>query len=107
MPLLLALYTTSGALLAQGDVNPENLAEGRKLAETCMGCHGVPGSRNSYPTYSVPKLGGQGEAYIASAIKAYRDGNRSHPTMIAQAATLTDEQIQDIALYFANFTASN
>src|SRR3954454_14554122 len=58
---------------------------GAVLGETCKGCHGVPGSHNAYPSYYVPKLGGQNLEYIEIALQGYRRGTRSHPTMQAQA----------------------
>ena len=67
----------------EGDV-----ARGAVLAETCKGCHGVPESHNAYPSYHVPKLGGQNADYIEVALQGYRRGTRSHPTMQAQAASL-------------------
>jgi len=76
-------------------------ARGAVLAETCKGCHGVPGSHNAYPSYYVPKLGGQNLEYIEIALQGYRRGTRSHPTMQAQASSLTDQDIADIATYFA------
>jgi cytochrome c553 len=76
-------------------------ARGAVLAETCKGCHGVPGSHNAYPSYYVPKLGGQNGDYIEIALQGYRRGTRSHPTMQAQASSLTDQDIADIAAYFA------
>jgi cytochrome c553 len=76
-------------------------AEGARKAKTCMGCHGVPGYRNAYPSYHVPKLGGQHAEYIVSALKAYRAGNRQHKTMQAQAASLSEQDMQDIAAFFA------
>ena len=76
---------------------------GRDKAATCMGCHGVPSYMNAYPTFHVPKLGGQHAQYLADALKAYRDGARKHSTMQAQAASLSDQDIADIAAYFANF----
>lgn len=82
-------------LSAQGD--PER---GAVLAYTCTGCHGIPFYKNVYPTYSVPKLGGQNQAYLISALKAYREGTRRHATMQAQAATLSDQDIADISAYF-------
>ncbi len=99
-----ALLIMSGASVnagASGD--PES---GRLKAATCMGCHGAPGMRNAYPGYRVPKLGGQHAQYLADALKGYRDGLRSHPTMRAQAASLSDEDIADIAAYFASLSAS-
>ncbi len=77
-------------------------AEGGKKAYTCLGCHGVKHYVNTYPTYHVPRLGGQHEAYLIIALKAYRDKTRAHPTMQANANLLTDQDIEDIAAYFAS-----
>ena len=82
-----------------------NVEAGEVKAYTCTGCHGIPAYNNVYPTYHVPKIGGQNEAYIVAALKAYRSGERQHPTMQAQAGTLTDEDIADIAAYFVSLTA--
>jgi cytochrome c553 len=76
-------------------------ARGAALAETCSGCHGVPGYRNAYPSYHVPKLGGQNADYIEIALQGYRRGTREHPTMQAQAATLSDQDIADLAAYLS------
>ncbi len=77
---------------------------GRKKAATCMGCHGVPSYTNVYPTYHVPRVGGQHPEYIVAALQAYKDGSRSHKTMQAQAANLSDQDMADIAAYFATFS---
>lgn len=74
---------------------------GRIKASTCMGCHGISEYRNVYPSFLVPKIGGQHAAYIESALKAYRSGQRSHPTMQAQAESLSDQDIADIAAFLA------
>ena len=71
-----------------------------------MGCHGIPKYNNAYPTYRVPKLGGQPAAYLASALKAYRSGERPHPTMHAQAASLSDQDIADIAAFLSSAPAN-
>lgn len=84
------------ALALKGDAT-----RGAVLAETCKGCHGVPGSHNAYPSYYVPKLGGQNADYIEIALQGYRRGTRSHPTMQAQASSLSDQDIADIATFFA------
>mgnify|MGYP000038233978 FL=1 len=76
-----------------------NTDNGQALAHTCAGCHGIAGYTNAYPTFRVPRLGGQHPEYIVAALTAYKNGQRAHPTMTAQAASLTDEQIQDIAAY--------
>ena len=96
---------TAGLLVALGSpltVNAEGDAEaGRFKAETCMGCHGVKTYFNVYPTYHVPRVGGQHAAYIVAALKAYKTGERGHRTMQAQARSLTDQDMADIAAYFA------
>lgn len=79
-------------------------ARGVVLAETCNGCHGVPGSHNAYPSYHVPKLGGQNADYIEVALQGYRRGTRGHETMQAQASTLSDQDIADVSAYFASLT---
>ncbi len=75
--------------------------QGKKLGWTCLGCHGIETYKNVYPTYSVPKLRGQHAEYIAISLKAYRTGERSHGTMHAQAVTLSDQDIEDVAAYLA------
>ena len=98
-----ALAVTLGAALATpGAMAFEGNAErGRALAETCLGCHGVPSYTNTYPTYHVPKVGGQNEAYLISALLDYRSGKRPHKTMNKNAASLSDQDIADIAVFFS------
>jgi cytochrome c553 len=74
---------------------------GKELSYTCLGCHGIESYKNVYPTYSVPELVGQHPEYLIAALKEYRAGERSHGTMHQQAASLSDQDIEDIALYFA------
>src|ERR1700683_399736 len=76
-------------------------AHGKAISYTCLGCHGIDGYRNAYPNYSVPKLEGQNPAYLDTALHGYRDGDRSHLTMHSQASTLSDQDIADIAVFFA------
>jgi cytochrome c553 len=78
-----------------------NADAGKVKAETCMGCHGIPGYTNVYPTYKVPKLAGQHADYLVAALTAYKNGERKHPTMQAQAGSLSAEDIADIAAYFS------
>ncbi|MDO1529763.1 cytochrome c [Fulvimonas sp. R45] len=99
---LLGLAAVS-ALLAAGAAQANgNPANGRKLVYTCAGCHGVPGYTNAYPDYPVPKLAGQNEQYIVSALHEYKNGDRHHPTMMAQAQSLSDQNIEDIAAYLSS-----
>jgi cytochrome c553 len=93
---VLALLAAPAALAA-GDVEA-----GRTKANTCMGCHGIPAYNNAYPTYRVPKLGGQSADYIAAALTSYKTGQRPHKTMQAQAMSLSDQDIADIAAYLAH-----
>jgi cytochrome c553 len=72
---------------------------GQKKFYTCYGCHGVETYKNAYPDYSVPELRHQNAAYIISALHEYRSGDRPHPTMHAQASSLSDQDIEDIAAY--------
>jgi cytochrome c553 len=74
---------------------------GKAISYTCLGCHGVEGYKNAYPNYSVPRLEGQNPEYLAAALHGYQSGDRSHITMHSQASTLSDQDIADIAAYFA------
>ena len=95
-PLLFACALLAPPAFAEGDA-----VNGKDLAYTCLGCHGIEGYRNAYPSYRVPKLGGQKAAYLVEALRGYRDGLRSHPTMQAQAVSLSDQDIADISAYLA------
>ena len=86
---------TIGTAFADGDI-----AAGKVKSQTCMGCHGIPNYSNVYPTYHVPKVGGQHAAYIIAALQAYRAGQRDHETMRANAVGLSDQDMADIAAYF-------
>ena len=82
---------------------------GEMLTYNCLGCHGVYGARNAYPSYRIPKLGGQNAGYIEVALQGYRRGTRKHPTMDAQASLLSDQDIADVAAFFSSIkgTASS
>ncbi|ORU90903.1 MAG: cytochrome C [Cycloclasticus sp. symbiont of Poecilosclerida sp. M] len=73
---------------------------GAVKGQTCLGCHGIPNYNNVYPTFHVPKLGGQHAAYLVAAMKAYKGGQRSHDTMYGNVADLSEQDMQDIAAYF-------
>lgn len=95
---LLALGVLSSPVFAAGDAE-----RGATLAYTCLGCHGIEGYRNAYPSYRVPKLGGQKAEYIAAALRGYRAGERQHGTMKGQAVSLSDQDIDDLAAYFGSY----
>ena len=92
----LASTTVPAQEPSQGD--PQH---GKAISYTCLGCHGVEGYKNAYPNYSVPKLEGQHPEYLAAALQGYKSGDRSHLTMHSQASALSDQDIADIAAYFA------
>ena len=92
-----------GGLLFPGVQAAGNAEAGKNKAQTCMGCHGTHGYSNVYPTYHVPKLGGQHADYIVASLKAYASQQRSHRTMHANAESLSDQDMADIAAYFASF----
>src|SRR5262245_24470644 len=85
--------------LAAADGDP---AAGWKKSQMCEGCHGIQGYRTAYPTvYSVPKLGGQSPGYIVKALRDYKSGARRHPSMDAIAASLSEQEMADLAAYYA------
>jgi len=98
--LFAALFVLAGAsspAIADGDA-----VRGETLGYTCLGCHGVVGYRNAYPSYRVPKLGGQKAAYLVIALRGYREDMRAHPTMMGQASSLSDQDIENVAAYLAS-----
>jgi len=100
--LFLATLLLAASAQAQQPV-VGNAAEGAKLVATCQGCHNIGGGyRSSFPeVYAVPMLNGQNAQYIIDALKEYKNGNRRFPTMRAVAASLTEQQMADIAAYYA------
>lgn len=89
----------------KGDAN----AGKAKATAICSGCHGMPGTKTAYPeVYQVPKIAGQSEAYLVSALKSYRiasgdkQPNRAHQTMVGLASALSEKEILDIAAYYAD-----
>ncbi len=81
-----------------------DVAAGKIAFETCRGCHSAPGYSNAYPAYYVPKLGGQVPAYTVAALKAYKESNRPHRTMMANAYDFSDKTMEDVAAYLATDT---
>lgn len=93
----LVLLAASSAAFGAGDA-----AAGKVKKSQCAGCHGIPGYRTVYPdTYQVPKLGGQHAQYIVDALKGYKSGDRKHATMRAIAGSLTEQDMNDLAAYYA------
>lgn len=100
------LWVVAGSVLGMNVALAEGNAEAGKVkANTCMGCHGIKAYTNVYPTYHVPRIGGQSAEYIVSALKGYKSGDRNHATMHAQAVSLTDQDMADIAAFFVQSSA--
>jgi cytochrome c553 len=101
LTLMLALFGASFASQAQevkGDA-----ARGAKLNAACIGCHGIPGYQASFPeVHNVPMISGQNEKYIVAALSAYKKGERKHPSMRGVAGSLSEQDIADLAAYYAS-----
>jgi len=96
LTLLLALVALFPAAHAQ------DLQRGATKVQMCIGCHGIVGYQADFPqVYKVPKIAGQDARYLAAALTAYRSGDRKFPTMRSIAASLSDQDIADIAAYYA------
>jgi cytochrome c553 len=97
-----------GAALAFGahaqDKKPPTAVKGQGLENAhamCIGCHGIPGYKTAFPdVYHVPKIAGQQPGYIINALKAYKSGERSHPSMRGIAASLSEEDMKQLADYY-------
>ena len=103
MKKILALLALAGFahVAAAADVVGDPKAAEKKVS-MCIGCHGIPGYKASFPeVYQVPMLGGQQAKYIENALKAYQKGERKHPTMRGIATSLSDQDIADLAAYYS------
>jgi cytochrome c553 len=101
---LLATAAVALAFPAYGD---GDAAAGRQKNFQCMGCHGIPGWKTAFPeVYPVPRLGGQHAAYIVSALRQYKSGERDHLTMRSIATNLSDQDMEDLAAYYSQAAGS-
>ena len=83
-----------GSLLAGGDPQA-----GKEKSTTCQACHGETG-KSVDPSY--PNLAGQYASYLEHSLKSYRDGSRNNAVMRGFAQNLSDEDIEDLAAWFAS-----
>ena len=102
--LVAGLSWSAIASVADAAGDPE---AGKKKYYTCEGCHGVEGATNAYPTYHVPRLGGQHADYVVASLKDYQGGGRKHSSMLGNAATMSEQDMQDIAVFVAKFRGLN
>jgi cytochrome c553 len=101
-PAPAAAPAATAAAAAPAAPSAGDATRGKSLTYTCRGCHGLTGYKNAYPSYHVPKIGGQSETYLRNALAEYRTGKRKHPTMQAQAESFSEQDIADIAAYLSS-----
>jgi cytochrome c553 len=103
MNKLLAVLALGGfaSVAVAADVVGNPKAAPNKI-EMCIGCHGIPDYKATFPeVYRVPMIGGQSAKYIEAALQAYKKGDRKHPSMHGIAASLSDQDIADVAAYYS------
>ena len=99
--LLIAIFAATLAFASHAQDKKAGSIAMENQHAICIGCHGIPGYKTAYPeVYHVPRIAGQQQAYIVSALKAYKSGERSHPSMRGIAASLTDEDMAALAAYY-------
>ncbi|MEM8844614.1 MAG: cytochrome c [Pseudomonadota bacterium] len=76
-----------------------NVAAGKEKSATCAACHGPEGMSL---TPQFPNIAGQYEDYLYHSLKEYKSGARSNAIMAGTVATLNDQDLQDLAAYFAS-----
>lgn len=97
-----ALLATAALVMGGGAHAAGDAAAGKGKTAMCQGCHGIPGWKTAFPeVYHVPKLGGQSAAYLVKALQQYKSGERSHPSMQGIARGLSDQDMEDLAAYYA------
>ena len=98
LQISLALATAFVALGAQA----QEVRAGEKKVAMCIGCHGIVGYQASFPEiHKVPMIAGQNAKYIVAALQAYAKGDRKHPTMRGIAGSLSEQDMNDVAAFYA------
>jgi cytochrome c553 len=108
MKKIIALLVLAGVanITAAAEIVGSAEAASAKVA-MCIGCHGIPGYKATFPeVFPVPKIGGQSAKYIENALKAYQKGDRKHPTMNGIAASMSEQDMADVAAYYSQQTTS-
>jgi cytochrome c553 len=91
---LLALLLTAFATAQAGDP-----VKGKEKSASCAACHGVDGNAEA-PIY--PKIAGQHESYLLHVLREYKSGVRQNAIMVGMVAALSDEDLKDLAAYYAS-----
>lgn len=99
---IIALSTLSGAMGLSLNAAAQDAKAGEKKAQMCIGCHGIPDYKASFPeVFRVPMIAGQNAKYIVSALTQYKKGDRKHPTMRSVATSLSDQDMADLAAFYS------
>ena len=98
-----AMLMMSLILLCAGAAQARDPVAGQKLAGMCAACHGQNGL-STLP--NAPHLAGQPAIYVTEQLKNYRNGSRKNEVMAVIAKPLTDEQIDDLAAWYASIQIS-
>ncbi len=94
MVFAVVLIAASTSVLAVGDIEA-----GKQKSTACAACHGVYGVSASA---MFPTIAGQHADYMVKALKAYKSGERNNPIMQGSVAGLSDEDMVNLAAYFAS-----
>ncbi|MFP4155562.1 MAG: c-type cytochrome [Halothiobacillaceae bacterium] len=89
----------AASMVASGSVLAADIQAGRAAASACAACHGMDGN-SANPAF--PSIAGQGEKYLAKQLADYRSGARANSIMGPQAANLSDEDIANLAAFYAS-----
>ena len=104
-PLVLAAVLQAAAAHAHAQAPAGKAEDAKTKVSMCVGCHGIPAYKTAFPSvYHVPKIAGQSADYIVAALSAYKSGERSHPTMQGIAKSLSEQDMADLAAYYAAAT---
>jgi cytochrome c553 len=95
-------------LLLTGAANADPLVEGsadsgKARSVTCAACHGADGNSVN-PTW--PSIAGQNAPYILKQLQAFKSGSRTDPLMTSQAMPLSEQEMKDLAVYYASQAAA-
>ncbi|MCY4304982.1 MAG: c-type cytochrome [Aestuariivita sp.] len=98
------MYLLGGLMLAGYlEVGAADLTTGRLVAGMCQTCHGINGFA---PIPIAPHIGGEPQSYIKNQLMAYKNSERDHEMMTIIATSLSIQQIEDVAAWYASHTAT-
>ena len=108
LPATFAAAVVAGSMAMAAPAMAQDAKAGANKVAMCVGCHNIPGYKTAFPSvYSVPKLDGQHAAYMVKALRAYKSGERTHPSMRGVAASLSDQDMADLAAFYASEPAKS